>query len=76
MSTSEHPDSLVVERLGGPSEVGRLCRIRPQAVSQWKRRGIPDARRDFLALLRPDAFVLQPPPERAPAANEPTPAAA
>lgn len=46
----------MIERLGGPSEVARLCRIRPQAVSQWKKSGIPDARRDFLQLLRPAAF--------------------
>lgn len=51
-----HPDSVVIERLGGPSEVARLCRIRPQAVSQWKKTGIPGARRDFLQLLRPAAF--------------------
>lgn len=56
MDTS-HPHSQVIERLGGPSQVARLCRIRPQAVSQWKRAGIPPARLDYLRLLRPDAFA-------------------
>lgn len=51
-----HPDSDIIERLDGPTAVARLCRIRPQAVSQWKRTGIPQARRDFLRLLRPDVF--------------------
>ena len=60
MSNDVHPDSAIVDRLGGPSEVGRLCRIRPQAVSQWRRHGIPPARRDYLSLLRPDAFDREP----------------
>lgn len=55
MSTP-HPHSMVIERLGGSTKVARLCRIRPQAVSQWRRDGIPQARLDFLRLLRPDAF--------------------
>lgn len=59
MDTS-HPHSDYIERLGGPTEVARLCRIRPQAVSQWKRAGIPAARLDYLQLLRPDAFSAVP----------------
>lgn len=46
----------VITRLGGPVAVARLCRIRSQAVSQWKRFGIPAARRDYLQLLHPEAF--------------------
>lgn len=55
-----HPDAAIIERLGGPTSVARLCRIRSQAVSQWKRAGIPPARRDYLQLLRPQAFEAVP----------------
>lgn len=55
-----HPHSQVIDRMGGSTEVARLCRIRPQAVSQWRRYGIPQAREDFLRLLKPKAFDGQP----------------
>lgn len=51
-----HPDSQVIDRLGGPTAIALLCHIKPQAVSQWRRGGIPSARRQYLQLLRPDAF--------------------
>lgn len=51
-----HPDSAVIDALGGPTAVAGLCRISSQAVSQWRRTGIPSARRDYLSLLRPQAF--------------------
>jgi hypothetical protein len=51
-----HEDSVVIDDLGGPTAVAALCRIRPQAVSQWRRTGIPPARRDYLQLLRPESF--------------------
>ncbi len=49
-------DSVVIDRLGGPTVAGRLCKVSPQAVSQWRRTGIPQPRRMYLELLRPDAF--------------------
>lgn len=52
-----HPHSQVIDRLGGPTAVARLCRISPQAVSQWRRYGIPQAREDYLRLLKPAAFA-------------------
>jgi hypothetical protein len=36
--------------------VARICKVKPPSVSEWRRRGIPDARRQFLELLRPDVF--------------------
>jgi len=41
--------------------VARICKVKPPSVSEWRRRGIPDARRQFLELLRPDVFGHQPP---------------
>lgn len=64
-------DPEIIDRLGGTSAVARLCRVRPPSVSEWRRRGIPDARRQLLQLLHPEAFAAlpaEPPP--APAGKE------
>lgn len=52
-----HDDSAVIEKAGGPSVIARLCEISPQAVSQWRKAGIPRARRMYLELKLPDAFL-------------------
>lgn len=52
-------DSEIIDALGGTFAVARLCRVKPPSVSGWKRDGIPDARRQFLELLRPDVFAEQ-----------------
>lgn len=57
----KHPDSEIITRLGGTAAVARMCRVRAPSVSEWKRSGIPDARRQFLELLHPDVFGLADP---------------
>jgi hypothetical protein len=47
----------VIELLGGTAEVSRLCRVSSQAVSKWKREGIPEARLMYLQAIRPDVFA-------------------
>ncbi len=49
--------SEIIDRLGGTTEVARICRIKPPSVSEWRTSGIPPARRQFLELLRPEAFA-------------------
>jgi len=49
-------DSEIIDRLGGTTEVARICQIKPPSVSEWRSSGIPPARRQFLALLNPAAF--------------------
>ena len=49
-------DSARIDLLGGPVAVGKLCEVTPQAVTQWRRDGIPRARRMYLQLLRPELF--------------------
>jgi hypothetical protein len=49
-------DSEIIDRLGGTSEVARICQIKPPSVSEWRATGIPSARRQYLELLRPDVF--------------------
>ncbi|MHC9012129.1 hypothetical protein ACYX79_10950 [Stenotrophomonas rhizophila] len=53
-------DSEIIDRLGGTTEVARICQIKPPSVSEWRSSGIPSARRQFLALLRPEAFEALP----------------
>lgn len=56
----KHTDSEIIDRLGGTTEVARICQIKPPSVSEWRSSGIPSARRQFLALLRPEAFDATP----------------
>ncbi len=49
-------DSEIIDKLGGTSAVAEICKIKPPSVSEWRKNGIPDARRQFLELLRPDVF--------------------
>jgi hypothetical protein len=49
-------DSDAIDNLGGTCAVAELCNVRPPSVSAWRKAGIPAARRQFLELLRPDAF--------------------
>lgn len=55
-------DSQIIDALGGTAEVARLCKVRPPSVSEWRTRGIPQARRQFLELLRPEVFDCAMPP--------------
>lgn len=48
--------SKIIDSLGGTAKVAEICRVRPPSVSEWRRRGIPDARMQFLELLRPEVF--------------------
>lgn len=58
-------DSEIIDRLGGTAEVARICQIKPPSVSEWRSTGIPPARRQYLELLRPDAFGVEASGERA-----------
>lgn len=49
-------NSNIIDKFGGTNEVARLCDVSPQAVSQWRNDGIPNARLMYLKLLRPDVF--------------------
>lgn len=48
----------VIDALGGTVEVARKCECNPQAVSQWRRKGLPPARRLFFKAIRPDLFEM------------------
>ena len=42
----------VIDKLGGTTAVAKLCNVTSQAVSQWRKLGIPKARLMFLRVLR------------------------
>lgn len=52
----------IIKLLGGTFEVARLCDTTPQAVSQWRKKGIPKSRLMYLRVVRPDVFGEQPEP--------------
>lgn len=54
VTEDRHADSALIDRMGGTVAVARLCEVRPQAVTQWRRAGIPHPRRMYLAVMRPD----------------------
>lgn len=49
--------SIIIDNLGGATVVAKLCECRPQAVSQWKRKGIPNSRLLYLKAVRPEVFA-------------------
>lgn len=51
-----HPDSILIDELGGTVATAKLCEVTPQAVTHWRTTGIPRARLMFLRLRRPDLF--------------------
>ena len=56
MDKTAHPDSALIDRLGGTCAVAELCAVKPPSVSVWRKTGIPKARLMFLQLARPEAF--------------------
>ncbi|MBU0705046.1 MAG: helix-turn-helix domain-containing protein [Chloroflexi bacterium] len=46
-------DSKIIDDLGGTFAVAAVLRIKPPSVSNWRKKGIPSARRQTLALLFP-----------------------
>ncbi|MGU9992733.1 hypothetical protein D0839_16300 [Bordetella avium] len=68
--TEKHPDSEIIDRLGGTAVVARIFNIKQPSVSDWRHTGIPDARRMYLRVMHPSAFTDQPAPPPAAQAVE------
>lgn len=47
-------DSEIIDALGGTGKVAAIFDIEPPSVSDWRKKGIPKARRQTLALMFPD----------------------
>ena len=52
--------SELIDTLGGTYKVAEVCDVTASAVSQWRDEGIPDARRQFLALRFPRLVAYTP----------------
>ena len=50
----------IIDALGGTNAVAELCKVTPQAVSQWRDDGIPRARMMYIEVVRPDIFGAAP----------------
>lgn len=61
LMADKHPDNEIIDAFGGTVALAKVCECEPQAVSQWRRSGIPKARRQYLRALRPDLFRLPKP---------------
>ena len=46
----------LIDKLGGTGTVAGMCDVTSQAVSKWRRTGIPDSWLKYLRLLKPIAF--------------------
>jgi len=51
-----HPDSQIIDALGGTSAVANIFNIKSPSVSEWRDLGIPKARRMYLELRFPAIF--------------------
>lgn len=58
-----HPDSAVIDLLGGTAAVAKLCDLTDSAVSQWRNAGISKGWRRFLMEKHPSAFDLSGSPQ-------------
>jgi len=48
--------SSAIENAGGTKVVSRLCDVSSQAVSRWRKKGIPPAQLRYLKILNPQIF--------------------
>jgi len=69
---TENPSaSEIIDRIGGTVAVAELCDVKSPSVFEWRRKGIPKARLQFLRLARPDVFRTNAGPGRKPVAPPP-----
>jgi len=56
MSKELHPDSYLIDALGGTSKVADFFEITTGAVSQWRVLGIPKSRKKTIRFARPKIY--------------------
>lgn len=52
----KHPDSDLIDQLGGTTEAAKFFDVSAPSISEWRRTGLPKARMMYLQLARPDLF--------------------
>lgn len=58
--TEKHPDSKIIDQLGGTAVTARIFDIAMPSVTKWRWEGIPKARLMYLKVARPDLFQAAP----------------
>ena len=53
-TTPQQTAANVIKALGGTNATARICDVASSAVAEWRKRGIPKARLEFLRLAFPD----------------------
>jgi hypothetical protein len=56
MAKQKHPDSEIIDRLGGTSVVAKFTELTTGAISQWRHNGMPEPWKKYFQTIRPDAF--------------------
>lgn len=56
MDKQTHPDSSLIDALGGTSKVAEFFEITTGAVSQWRMIGIPKSRKKTIRFARPRLY--------------------
>jgi hypothetical protein len=51
MSKNKHPDSEIIDLLGGTSVVAKFTNLTTGAISQWRTNGMPDAWKKYSARM-------------------------
>jgi len=57
INTQLETASKVIDALGGTDKTAALVGLKKAAISQWRKRGIPDAWEKYLRKIRPRAFA-------------------
>lgn len=56
LSKPPHPDSALIDRLGGTQAAAAFFEVKGGSVSVWRYKGLPRARMMYLRVVRPDLF--------------------
>lgn len=52
--TRPHPDNELIDKLGGTSKAAAFFEVSAPSISEWRKTGLPRARRMYLQAVRPD----------------------
>lgn len=56
--SDKHTDSAYIDKLGGTVRAAEFFDVKPSSISEWRRTGLPKARKMYLRVMRPDFFGL------------------
>jgi len=51
-----HPDSEIIDALGGTTKVAAIFNLKKPSISKWRITGIPESRKMYLKVVYPNLF--------------------